>query len=164
MDWKVDFKELIPFLGKTIYRPENVLVELCANSYDADASLVEISTKGESEQILIKDNGCGMDMEDLDELVTIAKSKKRKMIENNETTPKFNRGLLGSFGIGIVSFFALGDFIKIFTFKEGKKPIFMEIRKIYDEDKKLKEIQISDPIESIEYKQHLLNHQKCVSG
>lgn len=164
MNWNVDFKELIPFLGKTIYRPENVLVELCANSYDADASLVEISTKGESEQILIKDNGCGMDMEDLDELVTIAKSKKREMIENNETTPKFNRGLLGSFGIGIVSFFALGDFIKIFTLKEGKKPIFMEIRKIYDEDKKLKEIRISDPIESIEYKQHLLNHQECVSG
>ena len=164
MNWKVDFKELIPFLGKTIYRPENVLVELCANSYDADASLVEISTKGESEQILIKDNGCGMDMEDLDELVTIAKSKKRKMIENNETTPKFNRGLLGSFGIGIVSFFALGDFIRIFTLKEGKTPIFLEIRKIYDEDKKLKEIQISDPVENIEYKQHLLNHEQYVSG
>ena len=40
MDWKVDFKELIPFLGNTLYKPENVLVELCANSYDADASLV----------------------------------------------------------------------------------------------------------------------------
>ena len=50
MDWKVDFKELISFLGKTIYRPENVLVELCANSYAADASLVEITTKGESQQ------------------------------------------------------------------------------------------------------------------
>ena len=61
MTWKVDFKELMPFLGKTIYKPENVLVELCANSYDADASLVEISTKGESRQILIKDDGSGMD-------------------------------------------------------------------------------------------------------
>ena len=55
MKWKVDFKELIPFLGKTIYKPENVLVELCANSYDADAALVEITTGGESEQILIQD-------------------------------------------------------------------------------------------------------------
>jgi len=77
MDWNVDYKELIPFLGKTIYRPENVLVELCANSYDADASIVEISTRGESQQILIKDNGCGMDVEDLNELITIAKSKKK---------------------------------------------------------------------------------------
>jgi HSP90 family molecular chaperone len=113
MDWNVDYNELIAFLGKTIYKPENVLLEICANSYDADASIVEVSTKGESEQILIKDDGCGMDIEDLKELVTIAKSKKRKMIENNETTPKFHRRLLGSFGIGMISFFALGDFIRI---------------------------------------------------
>ena len=39
--WKVDIDELVPFLGRTIYRAENVLVELCANSYDADAKLVE---------------------------------------------------------------------------------------------------------------------------
>ncbi len=137
MDWKVDYDELIPFLGRTIYKAENVLVELCANSYDADASIVEVLTKGESEQILIKDDGCGMDEEDLDELVTIAKSKKRRMIENGETTPKFHRKLLGSFGIGIISFFTLGDFIRIFTLKDGKPPLFLEIKKIFDKNKKL---------------------------
>lgn len=157
MDWNVDYNELIAFLGKTIYKPENVLLEICANSYDADASIVEVSTKGESEQILIKDDGCGMDIEDLKELVTIAKSKKRKMIENNETTPKFHRRLLGSFGIGMISFFALGDFIRIFTFKERKKPLFLEIKKIFNKNKKLKSIEISDPFENEEYKQHLIN-------
>jgi len=160
MNWNVDYKELIPFLGKTIYRPENVLVELCANSYDADALVVEISTKGESQQILIKDDGCGMDREDLNELVTIAKSKKRKMVENGETTPTFHRRLLGSFGIGIVSFFALGDFIRIFTLKDGKRPLFLEIKKIFNENKELQCIDISDPIESEEYKQHLLNPEQ----
>ena len=158
-NWKVEFKELIPFLGKTIYKPENVLVELCANSYDADASIVEVTTKGESEQILIKDDGCGMDKEDLDELVTIAKSKKREMIENGETTPKFHRGLLGSFGIGIISFFALGDFIRIFTLKYGKKPLFLEIKKIFNENKRLKDVEISELIEDEKYRQHLLNHE-----
>ena len=44
MEWKVDINELVPFLGKTIYRAENVLVELSANSYDADAKIVDIST------------------------------------------------------------------------------------------------------------------------
>ena len=86
MNWNADYKELIPFLGEIIYRPENVLVKLCANSNDADASTVEISTKGESRQILIKDDGCGMDSDDLDELdelITIAKSKKRQMTEND---------------------------------------------------------------------------------
>lgn len=164
MEWKVDFKELIPFLGKTIYKPENVLVELCANSYDADASLVEITTGGESEQILVKDNGCGMDMDDLDELVTIAKSKKRQMIEKGEVTPKYKRRLLGSFGIGIVSFFALGDFIRIFTLKEGKVPLFLEIKKVYGEDNRLQNIVISDPVENSEYKQHLLDREECTSG
>lgn len=157
MDWKVDYKELIPFLGRTIYRPENVLVELCANSYDADASIVKISTKGESEQILVEDDGCGMNKGDLEELVSIAKSKKRKMIENGEVTPEFHRQLLGSFGIGIISFQALGDFIRIFTLKKGNKPLFLEIKKIFDKNKKLQSIEISDPIESEEYKQHLLN-------
>jgi len=164
MDWKVDFKELIPFLGNTIYKPENVLVELCANSYDADASLVEITTGGESEQILIKDNGCGMDMDDLDELVTLAKSKKRQMIEKGEVTPKYKRRLLGSFGIGIVSFFALGDFIRIFTLKEGNVPLFLEIKKVYGEENKLKNIIISEPVESNEFKQHLLSREECTSG
>lgn len=159
MNWKVDYKELIPFLGKTIYKAENVLVELCANSYDADASIVEISTKGESQQILIKDNGCGMDMKDLDELVTIAKSKKRSMIESGETTPKFHRRLLGCFGIGIVSFFTLGDFIRIFTLKEAGKPLFLEIKKSFSRDGKIQDVKICDPVEGEEYKQHLLDPQ-----
>ncbi|MFH0897843.1 MAG: ATP-binding protein [Candidatus Bathyarchaeota archaeon] len=164
MDWNVDFKELIPFLGKTIYRPENVLVELCANSYDADSSLVEITTKGESEQVLIKDNGCGMDMADLKELVTLAKSKKKQMIERNEVTPKYKRKLLGCFGIGIVSFFALGDFIRFFTLKEGNNPIFLEIKKVFDENSKLKDIVISEPIQNNEFRQHLMDSEKCLCG
>jgi len=164
MNWEVEFEELIPFLGKTIYRPKNVLVELCANSYDADASIVEIITRGESEQVLIKDNGCGMDHDDIRELVTIAKSKKRKMVRNNQTTPVFNRKLLGSFGIGIVSFITLGDFIRIFTLKEGNTPIYLEIRKVFDDEGEIKEVEISDPIESWDYKQHLLDPASCASG
>lgn len=160
MEWKVDYNKLIPFLGRTIYKTENVLVELGANCYDADSSMVEMVTKGDSQQILIKDNGCGMNFDDLEDLITVAKSKKKEMVDKNRTTKKFNRKLLGSFGIGIISFFALGDFIKIFTLKEGNKPIFMEIKKIFDEEhKKLIDIYISDPIESEEYSQHLIDKQ-----
>lgn len=158
MKWEVDFNELIPFLGKTIYRPENVLVELSANAYDADSEIVEILTKGDSEQILIKDNGCGMDRMDLKDLVTVGKSKKKKMIENNKTTEKYNRKFLGSFGIGIISFFALGDFIKIFTKKSGNIPIYIEIRKIYS-NKKLVDIIISEPEESEDFAQHLIDRE-----
>nr|WP_286674558.1 ATP-binding protein [Clostridium sp. ZBS4] len=155
VEWKVDYNQLIPFLGKTIYRPENVLVELCANSYDADAENVEIVTKGDLKQILIKDDGCGMNLDDINDLITIAKSKKKKM----KITKKFHRKILGSFGIGIISFFALGDYIKIFTFKKGYEPIFIEIKKVFNEDRKLENIIISDPIESYDYMQHLINKE-----
>jgi HSP90 family molecular chaperone len=129
MEWRVDIKELLTLLGKTIYRPENVLVELAANSYDADASKVEIVSSGESKMIQIKDDGCGMDLSDIDELITVAKSKKRKMLENEETTPIYNRKLLGCFGIGIISFLSLGNIIRIFTCREDCTPIFLSYRK-----------------------------------
>jgi hypothetical protein len=156
MEWKVDYDELIPFLGKTIYKPENVLVELCANSYDADASRVEIFSSGESQQILIKDNGCGMDEADLDELRTIAKSKKRIMVQEGRTTPKYNRKLLGCFGIGKVSFLALGDSIKFFTLKQDGKPYFLEIKRVPDEASRKTKVDISDIYSREEFKQHLL--------
>lgn len=156
MAWKVDIDELVPFLGRTIYRAENVLVELCANSHDADAELVDISTSGESQQILVKDDGCGMDLGDLDELLTITKSKKREMIAKGETTPIFNRRLLGSFGIGIISFFALGDFIRIFTKKAGNKPLFLEIKKVVNETTGRQTTKITELDEDEKYSQNLL--------
>lgn len=160
MKWKVDYNALIPFLGKTIYRPENVLVELGANSYDADATRVEFMTKGDSQQILIRDDGCGMDLDDLNDLVTVGKSKKKEMIENNKTTKKFNRKLLGSFGIGIISFFALGDFIKIFTKKKDCKALHIEIRKVYNKDNKLIDITITEPKELEDYTHHLIDREQ----
>ena len=159
MDWCVDTKALIALLGRTIYKPENVLVELCANSYDADASSVKITTSGESEQILIQDDGCGMNKEDLQELITLAKSRKKEMIANGQLTPKYNRHLLGSFGIGVVSFFSLGDSIKFFTRKEGNTPLFLEIKKTFAADGKLIDITISEPDEKEEYKQNLVNSE-----
>jgi len=160
MNWNVDINELIPFLGKTIYRPENVLVEMCANSYDADASEVKINTKGDTSQILIRDNGSGMNEDDLKELITIAKSKKKKMIEDGKTTPQYERKVLGSFGIGIISFFALGDFIKIFSRRKDEVPVYIEIKKVFDEDGKLIEISVSDPIKNEEYAKHLISNEK----
>lgn len=164
MEWRVDIKELLTLLGKTIYRPENVLVELAANSYDADASKVEIVSSGESKMIQIKDDGCGMDLSDLDELITVAKSKKRKMLEDEETTPIYNRKLLGCFGIGIISFLSLGNIVRIFTCKEGCTPIFLAIEKHIDADGKPTDIHIDDPVEDERYRMHLINGEGSTHG
>ncbi len=113
-------------IGRRRDRPENVLIELAANSYDADATRVEILSSGESRLIQVKDDGCGMDLDDLKELTTVAKSKKRRMLEKGETTPVFNRKLLGCFGIGVISFLSLGNLIRFFTCKEGCTPIMYQ--------------------------------------
>lgn len=164
MEWKVDVKELLVLLGKTIYRPENVLVELTANSYDADATQVEITSSGESKMIQVKDDGCGMDLTDLDELITIAKSKKRDMLEKGLTTPLYGRKLLGCFGIGIISFLSLGNKIKIFTCKEGNKPIYLEIEKQVDSEGKPTKIDISNPISDERFRMHLIHGEDSKHG
>lgn len=164
MDWKVDITELLTLLGKTIYRPENVLVELAANSYDADASIVEITSSGESRMIQIKDDGCGMDLSDLDELRTIAKSKKRGMLERGETTPIYHRKLLGCFGIGIISFLSLGNIIRIFTCKEGNKPVFLAVEKCVDANGRPVDIHIEEPVEGESYRMHLIDGEDSAHG
>lgn len=164
MDWKVEITELLTLLGKTIYRPENVLVELAANSYDADSSRVEITSSGESRMIQIKDDGCGMDISDLDELITVAKSRKRSMLEHGENTPIYGRKLLGCFGIGIISFLSLGNLIKIFTCKEGGKPLFIAVEKHVDENGKPINISIENPIEDESYRMHLIDGNNTAHG
>jgi hypothetical protein len=164
MEWKVDTNELLALLGRTIYRPENVLVELAANSYDADATKVNITSSGESNMIQIIDDGCGMDLADLDELITIAKSKKRKMLEDGETTPVFNRRLLGCFGIGIISFLSLGNRIRIFTCKEGNDPIFVAIQKDVDAQGKTVNVEISAPDENERFRMHLIDGEASQHG
>jgi hypothetical protein len=164
LDWNIDKTALIELLGRTIYRPENVLVEIAANSYDADASEVKITSSGESSIIQIKDNGCGMNEDDLAILTTIAKSKKKELIENRIPTPLFNRKYLGSFGIGIISFLSLGNKIKIFTKKKDEETLCIEIERNIDKLGKTIDIPISAIRKDLDYKMHLINGHETISG
>jgi len=165
MNWEVDKTALIELLGKTIYRPENVLVEMVANSYDADSSIVKINSSGENQLIQILDNGCGMDEEDLNILITIAKSKKKEFVENKSVTPIYNRKYLGSFGIGIISFLSLGNVIRIFTKTKTGKTLHIEIKKNIDPSTgKTIDIPISEIKSSSDYSLHLIDGSETASG
>ncbi|RZJ49252.1 MAG: hypothetical protein EOO44_18605 [Flavobacterium sp.] len=164
IEWSIDKTALIELLGKTIYRPENVLVEIAANSYDADASIVKIISSGENQKIQILDNGCGMDKADLKILTTIAKSKKKDFVENEILTPVFARQYLGSFGIGIISFLSLGNKITIFTKKNGEKSLCLIIQRKFNEDGKTDGIPISEVQDNDDFSMHLIDGNETVSG
>lgn len=164
MEWEVEKTALIELLGKTIYRPENVLVEIAANSYDADASEVSITSSGDSQMLQIMDNGHGMSLDDLRVLTTVAKSKKREYIEKGVTTEKFERKYLGSFGIGIISFLSLGNHIRIFTKQKGGKTYYLEIERELNENGETIDIPISEPECDKDFNQHLIRGKGTESG
>lgn len=156
MEWNIDKTALIELLGRTIYRPENVLVEIAANSYDADSSQVRITSSGENQKIQILDDGCGMDENDLIILTTIAKSKKKDFVEKKVLTPKYKRQYLGSFGIGIISFLSLGNKITIFTKKKDMPTLCIEIQRKLDEYGKTIDIPISAIQRNDAFMMHLI--------
>lgn len=110
---------LIKQLGEQLISDEMVAItELIKNSYDADATRVEVivDTKIETEygkgKIIIKDNGNGM-------VPSIIKNSFLKLStgfkEVEKISPYFKRRVLGKKGIGRLSFQRLGKFIKVYT-------------------------------------------------
>ena len=110
-------------LGLNLYsNTPAVLSEVIANSWDADASEVNIFCNQEDDVITIIDNGCGMTIEDINRKFLCVGYQKRK---NGETsTPKYNRPVMGRKGIGKLSLLSIADTIKIYSKKEGEQNAF----------------------------------------
>lgn len=89
-----------------------VLSEIVANSWDADASKVEIKISDDS--IIIQDNGCGMDENDINTKFLYVGHRKR---EKSESSPKFNRKYMGRKGIGKLSMFSIAQEIDVISKK-----------------------------------------------
>jgi len=108
---------LLSELGEKLVETVHIaLVELVKNSYDADATLLEIvftkNVKGMSE-IHIIDNGKGMDIQSVqDYWMRIATTNK----ESKNHSAIFGRPLTGAKGIGRFSCRRLGSELKLITF------------------------------------------------
>jgi len=107
--------------GELIKDPHTAFFELIKNSYDADATEVNVifhKTAADSGKIIIQDNGSGMTLEEL-------KSKWARAAGENKIrkpyTPRFNRRMLGAKGIGRFSVAKLGAKVKIITRPEGQR-------------------------------------------
>ncbi len=105
-----------------------VLSEVVANSWDADAEVVDIFI-GEDE-IIIEDNGCGMTYEDINDKYLHVGYERRKQ-PNEATTPVHKRPVMGRKGIGKLSLFSIADIIEIQTMKnDGRNGFVMSAEKI----------------------------------
>lgn len=90
-----------------------VLSEIVANSWDADAENVRI-TIGDNE-IIILDDGCGMDEKDINQKFLFVGYQKREQSTKSE---KFQRKYMGRKGIGKLSMFSIANEVEVYSKKK----------------------------------------------
>ena len=100
---------------------EHSIIELVANSYDADATTVDVEYEPRTKILRIKDNGEGMTPEDLENFFRSGDSEKRR----NPITP-MGRTKLGKFGIATILINHLADSYEMETYKSGLKTTLRE--------------------------------------
>jgi signal transduction histidine kinase len=111
---------LINRLGKELVgRAETAVSELVKNSYDADANNVElnfINTNGINGTLIIKDDGIGMNLEQLiNGFMRLSSSDKL----HNPVSPTYQRQRAGRKGIGRFATHRLGNKLTIITKTTG---------------------------------------------
>lgn len=109
--------KIIDYLSSGLYEsPAQCLKELINNSYDADATLVEVFVKPDADRIIIEDNGTGMSREEFQRhFERISESHKR---DDTDATPS-GRPKVGKIGIGFIAANELCDVLEIFSTQEG---------------------------------------------
>lgn len=117
-------------IGKELITDELVAVfELVKNSFDANATKVEVifenNYEPENARIIIKDNGKGMNYEDLrNKWLFVAYSAKRTGKENEDYRDKIKpqRVFAGAKGVGRFSCDRLGTYLNLISIKDESNP------------------------------------------
>lgn len=108
-------KRIISTLSTSTYENfPQALKELVVNSYDADATQVNIDIDIENEIISLHDTGKGMSEEDFDFYLRIAGKSRRKT-----DLTEGGRQIVGKFGVGFLAVFPFCKTYQIETTKKG---------------------------------------------
>jgi len=106
-------------LGINLYsNAAAVLSELVANAYDADANAVTIDWKNKNELVVVRDDGTGMDVPELNERFLTVGYKKRET--EGVISPQFLRPYMGRKGIGKLSVFSIAKTVSVYSTKAGQ--------------------------------------------
>jgi len=120
---------VLEHLGMNLYsNVPAVLSETVANSWDADASQVEVCLDQGAKKITIKDDGVGMTRDEvIDRFLTVG-FQRRKVAAK---TPHYNRSPMGRKGIGKLSLFSIAKAVTVYTVRDGERTAFrMDVEKI----------------------------------
>ena len=138
---------LLSIIGKDLISDESIaIIELVKNSYDADATRVEVTMgsllDAEKSFVEVKDNGIGMTLDIiLNKWMEIGTSSKLQ--DNSERiSKKFNRPFLGEKGVGRFAADKLGSKLQLTTRAEmSDEEVVLETdTEIYGTDTYLEEI------------------------
>lgn len=102
-----------------------VLAEVIANSWDADATNVNVEFNTGEKTITVADDGTGMNRADVNSKYLYVGYQKRAENESSGQellTPKYDRRPMGRKGIGKLSLFSIANEIRVFTREESGQP------------------------------------------
>ena len=127
-----------------------VLAEVIANSWDADATKVDVDFDLEGKTITVTDNGCGMTLEDVNsKYLYVGYQKRPREVSPDEEflTLEHNRKPMGRKGIGKLSLFSIANSIRVYTrVTGGTTEAFL-----MDADEIRKAIDVENPSEVRQY-------------
>lgn len=104
-------RQIVNLLSLATYESfPRVVRELISNSYDADATRVSIDVDLSANSIQIKDDGNGMNPEQLRYFLTIAARTRTQ-----RRSPRYQRERIGQFGVGFLAAFPFCDEMSIET-------------------------------------------------
>ena len=113
----------------------DILSGAIANAWDADAKRVSICVDAEKETITIEDDGCGMNVSDVNNKYLKVGYERRK---EGSKTPLLSRAVMGRKGIGKLSLFSIANIVDIWSIKDGELHGFRmdahEIRRMVESD------------------------------
>jgi hypothetical protein len=128
MTWepiKVSSK-ILGHISAGVYRSAGgAIKELVSNAFDADATKVVITTNWPSFDIVTcRDNGSGMALTKFKEIMSGGIGDSKKRVDNDETTPRFRRPIIGRLGIGMLGIAQICHSFKIVSHHSGTQTAF----------------------------------------
>ena len=116
---------VLEHLGINLYsNVPAVLSEVVANSWDADATNVDIEIGKDT--ITIVDDGHGMELSDINgKFLRVGYKRRAAKVDGAAVTTNYGRKVMGRKGIGKLSLLSIAGIVKVETFKDGEQNGFV---------------------------------------